>query len=85
MSRKVFYQCDSNDYCRARLCDIRDHIRRLSHPDRLQYDGDYIYKVVNGVVDLSIVWRIDIRGGRRVRIIFRNVALETRKILGSLR
>ena len=49
--KTIKYQCDSNDYCAEHLWEIRSHIHGLCESDQKQYNGDVIYRVVDGVLD----------------------------------
>lgn len=64
--KTIIYQCDASDYCAEHLWEIRSHIHGLCKSDQKQYDGDIIYRVVNGVTDENWSRRIVITDTGRI-------------------
>ena len=68
--KTIIYQCDVNDYSSSHLWEIRSHIQGLCSSDQQQFNGDVIYRVVDGVTDENWLRQIVIVGSR---ILFRKV------------
>lgn len=49
--KNVKYFCDQNNYSADKLYQIRWHIEGLCPSDRMQFHGDVVYRIVNGVTD----------------------------------
>lgn len=75
MKTKFFYQCDVNNFRASTLYEIRAHLEHLTESDVMQYDGDYVYRVVDGQVDDKFLRRIQIIGINPVRVRFMNMSL----------
>lgn len=64
--KTIKYQCDINNYCAERLWGIRSHIHGLCRSDQEQFNGDVIYRIVNGVTDETWLRTIVVLPGGRV-------------------
>lgn len=84
MKTKSFYQCDVNDFRASTLYEIRMHLEHLSDSDAMQYDDDFVYRVVDGQVDDKFLRRIQIIGVNPVRVRFMNISLRWKNSLELL-
>lgn len=75
MKSKTYYQCDVNDFRATTLYEIRMHLTHLCESDVMQYNGDYIYRIVDDKVDDSFLRRIQVIGVDPIRVRFMNMSL----------